>query len=316
MTDSPRRKSELAAGRVRPNGRPDWLYAEAGPAVTVERLTKVFPVPFHRQSIVAVHDLNLRIEAGEVYGLLGPNGSGKTTTLKIILGLVSPTRGRTEIFGCDSSRVESREAIGFLPENPYFYKFLTGEETLRFFGKLCRVTGARLKNRVSELLELVGLAEAGHRRLATYSKGMLQRIGLAQALIHDPKLLVLDEPTAGVDPAGAVKIRDLIAELKQRGVTILLSSHLLAQMQEICDRIGILARGVLVREGRLEELLTVNNRSEFVLENASSALFKEIEKLAANSNARLIDHRRSTTTLEQLFLEAMEERDLSAKHAK
>ena len=152
-------------------------------------------------------------------------------------------------------------------------------------------------------MELVGLTEARHRRLATYSKGMLQRIGLAQALIHQPRLLVLDEPTAGVDPAGGVKIRDLIVALKQRGVTILLSSHLLAQMQEICDRIGILARGVLVREGRLEELLTVNNRSELVLENASPALFKEIEKLAANSNARLIDHRRSSTTLEQLFLD-------------
>src|SRR5882672_7548135 len=277
-------------------------------AVAVEGLTKVFPVPFHRQSIVAVRDLNLRVEPGEVYGLLGPNGSGKSTTLKIILGLVSPTRGRTKIFGRDSSLVESRAAVGFLPENPYFYKFLTGEETLRFFGKLCRLNGARLKDRVRELLELVGLTNARDQRLRTYSKGMLQLIGLAQALINEPKLVVLDEPTAGVDPAGSRDIRNLIADLKRRGITVLLSSHLLTQVQEICDRVGILARGALVREGRLEELITIENRSELVLENASEALVNEIEKLAASSNAKLIERRRSATTLERLFLDATSDR--------
>ena len=285
-------------------------------AVAVEGLTKVFPVPFRRKSITAVRDLNLRVEAGEVYGLLGPNGSGKSTTLKIILGLASPTRGRTKIFERDSSLVESRAAVGFLPENPYFYKFLTGEETLRFFGKLCRVNGSRLKSRVRELLELVGLTNARGQRLSTYSKGMLQRIGLAQALINEPKLVVLDEPTAGVDPAGSRDIRNLIVDLKQRGITVLLSSHLLTQVQEICDRVGILARGVLVREGHLEELIAIENRSELVLENASEALVKEIEKLAANSNAKLIDRRKSTTTLERLFLEATQESESSANHAK
>ena len=225
MTDSPRRSR-----------------TEAGPAVAVHGLTKTFSVPLHPgRGIVAVKDLNLRIEPGEVYGLLGPNGSGKSTTLKIILGLVSPTRGRTEIFGRDSRLVESREAVGFLPENPYFYKYLTGEETLRFFGRLCGLRGARLKERIDELLELVGLTKARKRRLGVYSKGMLQRIGLAQALIHDPRLVVLDEPTAGVDPAGSREIRDLILDLKRRGITVLLSSHLLAQAQEICDRVGILA---------------------------------------------------------------------------
>src|SRR5213082_1227975 len=142
-------------------------------AIAVEGLTKVFSVPFRRQSIVAVRDLNLRIEAGEVYGLLGPNGSGKSTTLKIILGLVSPTRGRTKIFGRDSRLVESRVAVGFLPENPYFYKFLTGAETLRFFGQLCGLSGASLKERVDQMLELVGLTDARDRRLRGYSKGML-----------------------------------------------------------------------------------------------------------------------------------------------
>ncbi|MGE5207937.1 MAG: ABC transporter ATP-binding protein [Alphaproteobacteria bacterium] len=274
-------------------------------AIAVEGLTKVFPVPFHpTRGVVAVKDVSLRIEPGEVYGLLGPNGSGKSTTLKVILGLVSPTRGRTEIFGRDSRLVESREAVGFLPENPYFYKYLTGEETLRFFGRLCGMRGATLKNRVNELLDLVGLTKARDRRLGTYSKGMLQRIGLAQALIHDPRLVVLDEPTAGVDPAGSREIRDLIMDLKGRGITVLLSSHLLAQAQEICDRIGILANGVLVREGRLRELIAIENQTELVIADASDELVRQIESVINQSKAKLLERRRSTTTLERLFLES------------
>jgi ABC-2 type transport system ATP-binding protein len=275
------------------------------PAVAVHGLTKIFPVPLHpARRVVAVKDVNLRIEPGEVYGLLGPNGSGKSTTLKIILGLVSPTRGRTEIFGRDSRLVESREAVGFLPENPYFYKYLTGEETLRFFGRLCGLRTSRLKERINELLDLVGLTRARKRRLGTYSKGMLQRIGLAQALIHDPRLVVLDEPTAGVDPAGSREIRDLILDLKLRGITVLLSSHLLAQAQEICDRVGILADGMLVREGHLQELIAIENQTEFVIADASPQLVNEIELAINRSNAKLIERRKSTTTLERLFLEA------------
>jgi ABC-2 type transport system ATP-binding protein len=275
------------------------------PAVAVHGLTKIFPVPFHPgRGVLAVKDLTLRIEPGEVYGLLGPNGSGKSTTLKIILGLVSPTRGHTEIFGRDSRLVESREAVGFLPENPYFYRYLSGTETLRFFGRLCGMTGAKLKSRVNELLDLVGLNKARDRRLGTYSKGMLQRIGLAQALIHDPRLVVLDEPTAGVDPAGSREIRNLIMDLKRRGITVLLSSHLLAQAQEICDRIGILADGVMVREGRLQELIAIENQTELVIAGASDDLMQEIESFISRSNAKLLERRKSTTTLERLFLES------------
>src|SRR5213082_1449730 len=280
------------------------------PAVAVHGLTKIFPVPFHpTRRVVAVKDLNLRIEPGEVFGLLGPNGSGKSTTLKIILGLVSPTRGRTEIFGRDSRLVESREAVGFLPENPYFYKYLTGKETLRFFGRLSGLRGVALKNRINELLDLVGLSKARNRRLGTYSKGMLQRIGLAQALIHDPRLVVLDEPTAGVDPAGAREIRDLILDLKGRGITVLLSSHLLEQVQEICDRVGILANGVLVREGALQELIAIENQTELIIADASDDLVKQIESVINRSNAKLIEQRKSTTTLERLFLEATAKND-------
>jgi ABC-2 type transport system ATP-binding protein len=294
MTNSPRRSN-----------------VEAAPAIAVHALTKIFPVHFHRQSVLAVKDLNLSIQPGEVYGLLGPNGSGKSTTLKIILGLVSPTRGSTEIFGRDSRDVESREAVGFLPENPYFYKYLSGEETLRFFGRLCGLTGASLRNRIDELLDLVGLTKARKRRLGTYSKGMLQRIGLAQALVHHPRLVVLDEPTAGVDPAGSRDIQDLILDLKRRGITVLLSSHLLAQAQEICDRVGILANGVLVREGHLHELIAIENQTELVIADASDELIREIESSVNRSTAKLIDRRKSKTTLERLFLEAT--RDHEAK---
>src|SRR5262249_21083795 len=284
---------------------PHGSNGQTDPAIVVHGLTKVFPVPFHpTRRVIAVKDLNLRIEPGEVYGLLGPNGSGKSTTLKIILGLVSPTRGRTEIFGKDSRLVESREAVGFLPENPYFYKFLTGAETLRFFGRLCGMTGPTLKSRIDELLDLVGLNNARDRRLGTYSKGMLQRIGLEQALIYDTMLVVLEEPTAGVDPAGSREIRDLIMDLKRRGITVLLSSHLLAQAQEICDRIGILADGMLVREGRLQDLIAIENQTELVIADATEELVHEIESCIGRSNAKLLERRNSTTTLERLLLES------------
>lgn len=279
------------------------------PAVAVSGLTKTFSLPFQRRSIVAINDLTLRIAPGQVYGLLGPNGSGKSTTLKIILGLISPSKGKAEIFGLDSSRVTSRTAVGFLPESPLFYKFLTGAETLRFYGKLCGLRGPSLKRRIGELLALVGLTGARDQRLHGYSKGMLQRIGLAQALINDPRLVVLDEPTAGVDPAGSRDIRDLILDLKSRGVTVLLSSHLLGQVQEVCDRVGILANGVLVREGVVEELLALENKTEVVLENASPRLVREMAALAASSGAHFIAHRKSQTTLERLFLEATQETD-------
>ena len=274
------------------------------PAVNLTGVTKVFPVPFQRRSVVAVRDLDLEVARGQVYGLLGPNGSGKSTTLKIILGLVAPTSGNAQIFGRDSEEVASRQSVGFLPENPYFYKFLTGGETLRFYGKLCGLRGGRLKRRIDEMLALTGLTSARDRRLGGYSKGMLQRIGLAQALIQEPALLVLDEPTAGVDPAGARDIRTLILDLKSRGMTVLLSSHLLSQVQEICDRVGILANGRLVREGPLPDLLGLENQTQLVLQDASPQLLAEVEALAARSGARVIERGPPRTSLEQLFLEA------------
>ncbi|MEI8341269.1 MAG: ABC transporter ATP-binding protein [Verrucomicrobiota bacterium] len=275
----------------------------ATPAISIRNLTKIYPVPFRREKVHAVKNLSLEVESGQVYGLLGPNGSGKSTTMKIVLGLVPPTAGTTEIFGRDSTQVDSREDVGFLPENPYFYKFLTGQETIRFFGKLCGLSGSTLTDRVDELLKRVGLEDARNRRLGGYSKGMLQRIGLAQALVQNPRLLVLDEPTAGVDPAGSREIRDLILDFKSRGITVLLCSHLLGQVQEICDRIGILHQGTLVREGKLGDLISIENQTEMILENSSPELIAEIEKLIAKSDARLVDMRKPQTTLERFFLE-------------
>lgn len=273
------------------------------PAISIQNLTKIYPVPLKRERLTAVENLSLTVEPGQVYGLLGPNGSGKSTTMKILLGLVSPTRGQTRIFGSDSSLVESREKVGYLPENPYFYKYLTGMETLLFFGKLCGLRGAALKARARELLHQVGLDDAADRRLGGFSKGMLQRIGLAQALVQEPRLLVLDEPTAGVDPAGSRDIRDLILQCKERGITVLLCSHLLGQVQEICDRVGILHKGKLVCEGELEKLIAIENQTQLIFENASPELLARFEAEAAACGARLVEKSKPHATLERFFLE-------------
>ena len=280
------------------------------PAISIENLTKEFSNPsvFNRGKITAVENLTLNVEPGQVYGLLGPNGSGKSTTMKIVLGLVTPTSGRTCIFGRDSRDVESREAVGFLPENPYFYKFLTGFETLDFYGKLCGLGGKMLRDRSRELLALVGLESAADRRVGGYSKGMLQRIGLAQALVQDPRLLVLDEPTAGVDPAGSHEIRDLIVRLKQRGITVMLCSHLLSQVQEICDRIGIMNHGKLVREGALSDLISIENQTEITLENASPELLAELRERAEAGGARVLGAHKPQQNLERYFLDVTSEK--------
>jgi ABC-2 type transport system ATP-binding protein len=275
-------------------------------AVSITGLTKLYPVPMRRQKVVAVKDLNLQVEEGQVYGLLGPNGSGKSTTLKILLGLVTPTRGESKIFGQDSRDYRSHRDVGFLPENPYFYKYLTAQETLRFYGKICGLGGKALDQRIGELLELVGMEDARHRRVGGYSKGMLQRIGLAQALIQDPRLLVLDEPTAGVDPVGSRQIRDLILELKKRGKTVLLTSHLLEQVQEVCDRVGIMARGLMMREGKLDDLVTIEGQTEYLVKNAPPGLTEKLRELAAASGAEFLEARPAQMTLESVFLAAAE----------
>jgi ABC-2 type transport system ATP-binding protein len=281
------------------------------PAVEITDLVKMFRPAGRKEPLLAVDRVSIRIEPGEVYGLIGPNGSGKSTTMKALLGLVRPDSGTCRIFGNDSLQVDSRQEVGFLPENPYFYKHLSGAETLRFYGKLCGLRGATLESRVKELLDLVDLAGAGDRRLGGYSKGMLQRIGLAQALIQEPRLVILDEPTAGVDPIGSREIRDLILDLKKRGITVFLCSHLLEQVQEVCDRVGIIFRGRMVKEGPLEELLSVEDQTEIILRDASPELVAKVRELvAADASAEVLRSGRPKTTLERLFLqETVDRRD-------
>jgi ABC-2 type transport system ATP-binding protein len=258
-------------------------------AVEIHHLVKEFRPAGRKEPLRAVDDVSLTIAPGEVYGLIGPNGSGKSTTMKALLGLVQPDAGVCRIFGNDSLKVDSRQDVGFLPENPYFYKHLSGIETLRFYGKLCGLRGAALDARVKELLHLVDLEGAGNRRLGGYSKGMLQRIGLAQALVQEPRLVILDEPTAGVDPIGSREIRDLILDMKQRGITVFLCSHLLEQVQEVCDRVGIIFRGRMVKEGPLDELLAIGDQTEIVLKDAPPELLEKITALvAAEGGAELL----------------------------
>ncbi|QUE50593.1 ABC transporter ATP-binding protein [Luteolibacter ambystomatis] len=276
---------------------------ESVPAVEIRDLVKDFKTSFRRAPLRAVDRVSLVIQPGEVYGLIGPNGSGKSTTMKALLGLVAPTSGRCAIFGKDSLKVDSRDDVGFLPENPYFYKHLTGTETLSFYGKLCGLRGRILKDRVAELLELVDLKEARDRRIAGYSKGMLQRIGLAQALVQEPRLVILDEPTAGVDPIGSRQIRDLILKLRDKGITVFLCSHLLEQVQEVCDHVGIIFRGKMVKEGHLEDLIAIEDQTEIVLRDASPELVAEIQALVKRSGrTEWLRSGKPKTTLERLFL--------------
>ncbi len=271
-------------------------------AIQTNHLTKRYSLGWRKGKLLALDDLNLRIQPGEVYGLLGPNGSGKTTTLKIVLGLIEASDGDAFIFGEPCYKVQSRVHVGFLPENPYFYRYLSGAETLEFFGRLCGLKGASLRKRIDELIELVGLTKARDRRLVGYSKGMLQRIGLAQALIHEPELLLLDEPTAGVDPIGSRAIRDLILRLKGMGKTVLLSSHLLAQVQDVCDRIGVLNLGKMILEGNVGDLIRDQKRMNITVENLSETTREKVAAVLHEHGAQVVNMEHPQTTLEDLFL--------------
>lgn len=275
-------------------------------AIRTAALTKKYRLGWRQGRLLALDELNLTVREGEVYGLLGPNGSGKSTTLKLILGLITSTAGDAWIFDVPCRKVESRLHVGFLPENPYFYRYLSAVETLEFYGKICGLRGAALRQRIDELLDMVGLAHARDRRLAGYSKGMLQRIGLAQALIHDPKLVLLDEPTAGVDPVGSRDIRDLILRLKQMGKTVMLSSHLLAQVQDVCDRIGVLNLGKLILEGDVHTLISDQRRLSFTVQDLPDQARLAVEQTVTAAGGKLVGVEHPQTSLESLFLEALQ----------
>jgi ABC-2 type transport system ATP-binding protein len=270
--------------------------------VETRNLSKVYRDFWGRQKVRALKALDLEIRQGEIFGLLGPNGSGKTTTIKLLLGLLFPTSGKALVFGRDATDVSKNERLGYLPEESYLYRFLNAEETLDFYGRLFDMPASVRKKRAAELIDLVGLGPAKRRQLKEYSKGMARRLGLAQALINDPELILLDEPTSGLDPIGTREMKDLILRLKAQGKTVLMSSHLLADVQDVCDRIAILHQGELKELGRVDALLKVRDETSIRARGLSDAAQAEIREVIARHQGSLLTMDNPTTTLEELFL--------------
>lgn len=269
-------------------------------------LVKVFKDFWNRPKSKAVNDLDFEVREGEVLGLLGPNGSGKSTTVKMLLGLLYPTAGRLTVFGKSPRDVETKKRIGYLPEESYLYKYLTAYETLDFFASLFNLSAEERKTRCNQLLEMVGLSHARNRPVGEFSKGMARRIGLAQAMINDPALLVLDEPTSGLDPLGCREVKDLILMLKKRGKTVIVTSHLLSDVEDVCDRVIILYGGRIRAQGTLNELLTIeNNMTISTPQLPPEVLEKVLATLRANlqDNEFKLSHPRMT--LEDFFLDVV-----------
>jgi ABC-2 type transport system ATP-binding protein len=275
------------------------------PVIEVRRLAKIFRDFWRRPKARAVDDISFDVRPGEVFGLLGPNGSGKSTTIKILLGLLHPTAGDVRVLGADPGDVKVKRRIGYLPEESTLIGCLTARETLEFYGGLFSMPAPRLREAVDRLLDLVGLRGAEHRAVNEFSKGMQRRVGLAQALINDPDLVLLDEPTSGLDPIGCRQVKDLIRDLAARGRTVLLSSHLLADVEDVCDRIAILYNGRLRAAGPIDELLEVAERTRVTLPPLEDA---DLERVLAGLRAALpvepeIDHPR--LDLERFFIETV-----------
>lgn len=252
----------------------------AGDTVLETRsLTKIFKDFWHRDKVRAVEDLDIKVQSGEVFGLLGPNGSGKSTVVKLALGLLHPTKGYVAVFGRPAGSIRNKERIGFLPEETYLYQHLDAETTLDFYGKLFNLSRPERKRRTEALIEMVGLSGARKRPLKEYSKGMARRIGLAQALIGDPELLFLDEPTTGLDPIGTREMKDLIIDLKQRGKTIFLCSHLLADVEDVCDRITILYGGTVCTQGTVDDLLAKRDTTQITSPALSDQVIRQVVEI-------------------------------------
>jgi len=279
----------------------------SGDDVVIEthNLTKVFTDFWGRPKVTAVENLNLRIRRGEVFGLLGPNGSGKTTTVKMLLGLLFPTSGEARVLGYPPGDVRATKRIGFLPEESYFYRFLDAVETLDFYGQLFRIPRRERAERIRTLIEMVGLADAARRPLREYSKGMMRRIGLAQALINDPEVVFLDEPTIGLDPIGHREMKDLILKLKADGKTVLMCSHLLADVEDVCDRIAILYRGELTAQGEMQELLAQKDLIQVVARQLNGEQLQRVREALGDA---LVSVQTPRTSLEELFLRVIKER--------
>ncbi len=281
--------------------------AESDVVIETRNLQKVYRDFWGRQKVRALNSLDIKVHRGEIFGLLGPNGSGKTTTIKLLLGLLFPTAGEAIVLGKPATDVTKNERIGYLPEESYLYKFLNAEETLDFYGRLFDIPSDERRRRVDQLISDVKLNWARRRQLKEYSKGMTRRIGLAQALINDPELIVLDEPTTGLDPIGTREMKDLILDLKAKGKTVLMCSHLLPDIQDICDRIAILNQGELKELGRVDALLKVQDMTEIRTSGLSEEARAEIKEVLQRHGAKLLHMDNPTSTLEELFLRIVRE---------
>src|SRR2546421_3342969 len=270
--------------------------------IETRSLTKIYRDFWGRQKVRALSALDLQIGRGEIFGLLGPNGSGKSTTIKLLLGLLFPTSGQALVFGKEATEVGKNERIGYLPEESYLYKFLNAEETLDFYGRLFDMSPQVRRERTEHLIKLVGIQHARRRQLREYSKGMTRRIGLAQALINDPELILLDEPTSGLDPIGTREMKDLILKLKAEGKTVLMCSHLLADVQDVCDRIAILHQGELKELGRVDSLLKQRDITQIRSSALSNDCQAEIRSVIERHHGNVLSIENPTTTLEELFL--------------
>ena len=275
----------------------------ADAVVKCVKLTKIFKDFWMRNRVKAVDAIDLEIRRGEVFGLLGPNGSGKSTTIKMILGLLHQTSGHIAVFGNMPRDVQTKKLIGYLPEESYLYRFLNARETLDYYGRLFHQNRRQRKQRIDMLLEMVGLDRVAHRPIGEYSKGMQRRIGLAQALINDPQLLILDEPTTGMDPIGTKQIKDLILQLSDKGKTILLCSHLLSDVQDVCDRVSIMYGGKVRKSGTVEDLLIKEETTTLKVDQLSADVIEEIEQLLAKHGKCIGSVEHPTQRLEDLFLD-------------
>jgi len=275
--------------------------------IETRNLSKVYRDFWGRQKVRALKALDLEVRRGEVFGLLGPNGSGKTTTIKLLLGLLYPTSGQALVLGQDATEVAKNERIGYLPEESYLYRFLNAEETLDFYGRLFDIPRAKRRQKAADLIEMVGLTKSRRRQLREYSKGMTRLIGLAQALINDPEIIFLDEPTSGLDPIHTHEMKLLIRDLQKQGKTILMCSHLLADVQDVCDRIAILHQGELKELGRVDTLLKVRDVTEIRTSGLSPEAEEEIRQVIGRHQGTVHSIGNPTTTLEELFVRVIAE---------
>jgi len=281
--------------------------SDVAPIVEVKGLVKVFRDFWHRPKVKAVNQLDLDVQAGEIFGLLGPNGSGKSTTVKMLLGLLHPTSGTIRVLGRPPRDVATKSRIGYLPEESYLYPYLTPRETLDFYGRLFDLTTAERIKRRDELLEMIGLVHAADRPVGEFSKGMARRVGLAQALINDPQLIILDEPTSGLDPIGCRQVKDLMLALARRGKTIILSSHLLADVEDVCDRVAILYSGTIRARGRLNELLEKRDTVRLSMPTVPADEMRTLLRLVKERIGREPDVDHPSMNLEQFFIDVVEE---------